>query len=233
MEGEAAPLIARLGLQAVDNLKGEEFGLKAFNGQVGNLNVHIALNGICPKHGVDNIGTVISTLNALRTIEQVRPDLLLNAGTAGGFKSRDGEIGDVYFSEGTIVNHDHRIPLPGFQEYGVGFFATLPLNTLPEIMNGKRGVVSTGNSLDITPADAELLNQSSAHIKEMEAAAIARVAELKKIPFIAIKVITDIADEPDNHLVFQANYAVACENLALTLEKLLKYLSGGKNLEEL
>ena len=67
--------------------------------------------GTCVVHGVDQVGTVPAALTAYLTLQALQPDLLISAGTAGGFKARGGAIGDVYLSS-AHMNHDRRIPLP-------------------------------------------------------------------------------------------------------------------------
>lgn len=60
------------------------------------------------------------------------------------------EIGDIFISTAK-VHHDRRIPIPGFDAYGVGSVPSVPtprlLASMPSL---KTGVVSTGNSLDYT-----------------------------------------------------------------------------------
>ena len=54
--------------------------------------------------------------------------------------------------------------------------------------------MSTGNSLDCTPTDAEVMKENNASVKEMEGAAIAQVAHMFGVPIIGIKSVTDIVD---------------------------------------
>lgn len=61
-------------------------------------------------HTVDNVGTVPAAVAAYLAVQSFAPDLVVNAGTAGGFKSRGAAIGDVYVGTST-VHHDRRIPL--------------------------------------------------------------------------------------------------------------------------
>lgn len=60
---------------------------------------------------MDNVGTVPAALTAYLAIQALKPDLVISLGTAGGFKSKGGEIGDVYLSTG-FANHDRHIPIP-------------------------------------------------------------------------------------------------------------------------
>lgn len=67
--------------------------------------------GKCKVHGVDNVGTVPAALTAFLGIQQLKPDIVVSVGTAGGFKAKGGAIGDVYVSTG-FANHDRHIPIP-------------------------------------------------------------------------------------------------------------------------
>jgi 5'-methylthioadenosine nucleosidase len=60
---------------------------------------------------VDNVGTVPAALTAYLAIQALKPDLVISLGTAGGFKAKGGEIGDVYIST-EFANHDRHIPIP-------------------------------------------------------------------------------------------------------------------------
>ena len=105
-------------------------------------------------------------------------DLIISAGTAGGFKAKvcqgDGcgmaaccaqdrvwwlsvsppqsitppgralpvsqgaAIGDVFVSTGKM-HHDRRIPLPGFDKFGIGYVATLPTPNMQKELGLKQG----------------------------------------------------------------------------------------------
>ena len=67
--------------------------------------------GKCSKHGVDNVGTAPAALTAYLSIQQLKPDLVISLGTAGGFKAKGAQIGDVYIST-AFANHDRHIPIP-------------------------------------------------------------------------------------------------------------------------
>jgi 5'-methylthioadenosine nucleosidase len=61
--------------------------------------------------GVDHIGTVPAALTTYLAIQAFRPDVVISAGTCGGFAARGAAIADVFVST-RMVNHDRRIPLP-------------------------------------------------------------------------------------------------------------------------
>ena len=94
------------------------------------------------------------------------------------------------------VFHSRRIPVSDgtLEEYGFGHFRSPPLSGLAAAAGLKQGVVSTSDSLDCTPTDMELMMAEGAVVKEMECAAVAWVCEKLRVPFAALKAITDIVD---------------------------------------
>lgn len=157
MEAEAAPLVEHLGLtrQESSPFKGP-LPAVVFSGKVGDAVVHVCTNGKAAGFGVDSVGTVPAALTAYSICESLKPDVLINAGTAGGFKAMGGAIGDVYLAT-AFKNHDRRIPIPGFDAYGVGSVDAAACPALRAAMGFKDGVVSSGNSLDAVPVDLENL----------------------------------------------------------------------------
>jgi 5'-methylthioadenosine nucleosidase len=152
--------------------------------------------------------------------------------TAGGFKAKGAGIGDAYLVTGA-KHHDRRIPIPGFTEYGIGDHTATPTPNLVAALGYKTGVVTTGNSLDHTPKDDELMTANDASVKDMEAAAIAWAAELTATPFIALKVVTDIVDgdRPTQEEFFE-NLGAAARSLQDAVPKVVDFIVG-KRLSEL
>ncbi len=233
MEGEARPLLETLSLAEQTNKPGSQYGIRYFEGTLKKLKVTVALNGQDPHHNVDNIGTESAALAAHCLIEAYQPHLVVSAGTAGGFVHHGTKIADIFLSQEHVVRHDHRIAIPGFDTYGQGRFPVLTLNHLPNLLQAKTGIITTGNSLDATEMDLDVISELNAHVKEMEAAAIARVAQRNQTAFLAIKAITDFADSPENHDEFIQNYSAACTKLKDTLVSFLTFLSDGRSFEEL
>ena len=91
MKAEAAPLVEHLGLKKAE--PGPFPGpipAEVFSGAVGDAIVHVCCNGEAKGFGVDSVGTVPAALTAYQICEHLKPDLLINAGTAGGFKAMGG-----------------------------------------------------------------------------------------------------------------------------------------------
>jgi 5'-methylthioadenosine nucleosidase len=176
--------------------------------------VVVTVNGVDPRHGVDAIGTQAAAVATYAAARAVAPDLVITAGTAGGWQRHGAEIGDVYLSGDRFVFHDRRIDLPGFDAYGVGSWPGVDTSDLAARLGLKRGVVTTSDSLDESPEDAARIVASGAQVKEMEAAAVAWVADLLGLPVLAVKAVTDHVDHhAPTAEQFTANLRLATERL--------------------
>lgn len=185
----------------------------------------LGINGHDNVYNVDNVGTQAATLNAYVMINDMKPDIVINAGTAGGFISQGGEIGDVYIGSKHFVYHDRRIALEGFEDFGHGYYPAIDTDEISSALGLKQGVVTTGNSLDHTPTDMEIIRKHNASCKDMEAAAMAWVCGLYNVPFISLKSITDIVDgDTKVEVDFVKNFHVAVTNLEDKLFNLIAYL---------
>jgi 5'-methylthioadenosine nucleosidase len=153
-------------------------------------------------------------------------DLLVNAGTCGGFKSKGAEIGDAFLTTAS-ANHDRRIPIPPFIPYGIGKVEHISTANLASAIGAKQGIVTTGNSLDMHDVDARHIQENDASVKDMEAAAISWACELHKIPHFGIKVVTDIVDgDKPTQDEFMENLHAASEKLQSILPKLIEFACG-------
>jgi len=193
MLAEAKPIIKDLNLQKIGKIN-PNLPMELYSGVYKGKTINLLLNGKCNSHGVDHIGPQAATLATHVGIEKFSPTILINAGTAGGFLHNGAAVGDVYLSHPFVCFHDRRINLPNFNEYGIGKYPCYPAIHLAKDLGLKLGVVSTGSSLDFTEYDNQKMNSYNGVVKDMEAAAIAWVAQLHKVPFLAIKAITDIVD---------------------------------------
>jgi 5'-methylthioadenosine nucleosidase len=59
-----------------------------YSGQHGGLDVHVVWSGHDTEHNVDLIGTVPASLATYLACQAFNPDLIISAGTAGGFRAR-------------------------------------------------------------------------------------------------------------------------------------------------
>ena len=203
MEAEAMPFVEFLKLEKDESLFEEHLPFQAFSGNHKGSKVTVITNGkdTVYQTGVDNVGTVPAALATYLALSKLKGsvDLLINAGTAGGFQRKGAGIGDVFLTS-AVSHHDRRIAIPGFDSYGTGTLENssseviLGPDRLASQLGFKTGVVSTGNSLDKTEqCDANML-ANDASVKDMEAASIAWSCALLKVPFLGVKVVTDIVD---------------------------------------
>lgn len=187
--------------------------------------VVLVVNGTDPVTGVDCIGSTAAALATQVALGAGRVDLVISAGTAGGWHRSGAEIGDVYIAWPRIVCHDRRIDLPGFDQFGRAEIPTADLTGIADEIGCRLGIVTTGDSLDESPVDRDRILASGGEVKEMEAAAVAWVATLHGTPTTAVKAITDLVDSPvATATQFNANLAAAADSLQATMVALLDRL---------
>eukprot|EP01032_Pedospumella_encystans_P014586 gene14586-16742_t len=227
MEAEARPLFDSMHLPKIAvNVPFAAF--EVHQGEHNGIMLTVVTNGKDSRFGVCNVGTTPAALAAFYTIHETQPDLIINAGTAGGFKRIGAEIGDAFIST-VCAHHDRRIVIPDFVPYGKGTHPSVPTKNLVQMLNFKSGVVTTGNSLDHTEMDDILMLENDASVKDMEAAAIAYVAELANVPFFALKVVTDIVDgDRPTTEEFLENLGTAAKSLQEKIPKVIDFVAGRK-----
>lgn len=225
MAAEAAPCIEALDLKPEENVFDRRLPMKAYCGHRGKIELMLAVNGIDPRFGVDQVATQPAAVSAYAAIERFNPDMVINAGTAGGFKSAGLDIGEAVISGERLKFHDRRIPLAGFDEYGTGSYPCADMADMAEALGLKTAGISTGNSLDMSPMDLEMIRKNHAAVKEMEAAAVAWVAWTMEKPFMALKAVSDFLDSPErSETQFTKNLAKATQNLSRGLVAVIDYL---------
>ncbi|CAI5505134.1 unnamed protein product [Closterium sp. Naga37s-1] len=168
MAAEAAPLVNSLDLQLKEHDSfpaGSPWQLHS--GSHAGVSIHLVTPGKDRALGVDNVGTVPAAVAVYAAAASLHPDLIINAGTAGGFKAKGAAIGDVYVAS-HFANHDRRIPLPGFDEYGIGLIESPHASRVASALGFKVGRVSSGNSLDMSAEDEKLIAKNDATVKDME-----------------------------------------------------------------
>ncbi|GAV60298.1 PNP_UDP_1 domain-containing protein [Cephalotus follicularis] len=194
MQTEALPLVNKFQLtEDLDSVFPKGVPWVRYHGVYKELNINIIWPGKDFTFGVDSVGTVSASLVTYAAIQTLQPDLIINAGTAGGFKAKGACIGDVFLASSAAF-HDRRIPIPVFDLYGVGLRQAFSTPNLLKELSLKAGKLSTGDSLDMSQQDEASIIANDATIKDMEGAAVAYVADLLKVPTIFVKAVTDIVD---------------------------------------
>lgn len=229
MKSEADSLIQTLQLRKADHTFRAGIPFEVYEGELETVQLSLLVSGTDPDFHVDNVATVPAALMSYLAIEKFEPDLLINAGTAGGIAERGCKIGDVYLSSGKFCFHDRRIPIPGFEQYGMGLYPSYDTSVIANDLELKTGTVSTGNSLDLLEKDMQLIQENRAIIKDMEAAAIAWVCRTLSVPMFAIKAITDLIDEDTpTETQFLKNLHQAAASLQIKTIEVLSYLENEK-----
>lgn len=131
---------------------------------------------------VTGLGKVEAAAGTARAIAESSPDLVVNMGTAGSL--RPGQSG--VFVPSTILNHD----LDSAAIRGFGYDAVDAI----EVPGGDGTVLATGDRFIADPAARDELAER-AHLVDMEGFAIARTCQVLGVPFRAVKVVSDSADE--------------------------------------
>ncbi|XP_004500745.1 5'-methylthioadenosine/S-adenosylhomocysteine nucleosidase [Cicer arietinum] len=197
-----------------------------YHGTYKGLNLNLISPGKDPTFGVDSVGTISSALVTYAAIQALQPDLIINAGTAGGFKARGASVGDIFIVSDCAF-HDRRIPIPVFDLYGVGLRKAFETPNLLKELNLKVAKLSTGDSLDMTQQDESSITANDATVKDMEGAAVAYVADLLKVPAIFVKAVTDIIDgDKPTAEEFLQNLAAVTAALDLAVEKVINFING-------
>jgi nucleoside phosphorylase len=228
MQGEADPIINKLKMQEADPQKygfHPLLGIKIYSTIQQEKEIFLAINGQDNVNKVERVGTQAAAVTAFTVIEKLKPDTIINAGTAGGLK--DSQIGDVFVSSGPIVYHDRRITFGNYPAYGKGSYDYVDLRIAASALGMKPGIVSSGSSLDASADNIRLLKEFNADVVDMEAAAIAEIAARLGVRMIALKVITNFIDQ-NLHGDFEKNYSLAVGNLAEKVVALIPFILNKK-----
>mmetsp|Transcript_24040 Transcript_24040/g.58050 ORF Transcript_24040/g.58050 Transcript_24040/m.58050 type:complete len:251 (+) Transcript_24040:24-776(+) len=236
MEAEASPFVNHLNLQPDPYFFPSESPFQAFRGKHNDCKLTVITNGKDEVHGtgVDNVGTVPAAIATFLALQKMKgdtdpADLLINAGTCGGFQRKGAAIGDVFLTT-AVANHDRRIAIPDFTPYGIGRIESASVENLASHLDAKLGVCTTGNSLDFHELDSHHMLENDASIKDMEAAAIAWASEMWSTPHFGVKVVTDIVDgDKPSHEEFMENLGTAANSLQSALPKVIEYICDKKH----
>jgi len=131
------------------------------------------------------IGKIKATYNLTKAIQKSVPDLIINLGTAGS----------TAFDRGNVVNcnrfiqRDMDVRALGFQKFETPFSdEPVLLEYGLKIENLPNGICGSGDQFEIEHINREY------NVIDMEAFALAKVAEQEEIDFLCLKYISDGAD---------------------------------------
>lgn len=225
MQAEAQPFIDTFGIREVP----EYFAplpCRLYSTTLpGGATLHVVLNG--QQHGSDLVGCEAASVATLAAIERLHPDLVVNSGTCGGFRSEGADIAEVYIGT-SVMFHDRRVP--GDDAWGTQALGNYPVwegaDALARTLGFKTGKVTTGSSLDMQPCDLEIIQQHGGQLKDMEGAAVAFVCSLMHTPILLVKSVTDLCDSgAETFEEFSRNLARASESLRHANERIINHLA--------
>ena len=232
MEGEAMPLLARLGLDEKIQFHAR-IPAYYYQKRFATMTTSVVLIGKDERFEVDWVGTELATLTTHLALDALRPDLVIATGTAGGFTRYGSDIGSICLSDGPFMYHDHHVPLMGFDQSAIGDYPSVDVSGIAKSFGWQLGTISTGSSLRKTNEDIAVLNQRKAIAKDMESTAVAGVCMLHNTPCFALRSITNLVDEDNNSEdEFSHNFSTAVASLSSALLSVLDYLED-KSIEDL
>ena len=229
MEAEAAPFVERYQVEKVEGFFSPLPCLLYRKELPGGHSLYVVIHGT--QHGSSLVGCEVASLTAVKAIEMLHPDIVINSGTCGAFNSKGAEIGKVYIGH-SVMFHDRRVM--GDDEWGTQTLGNYPLAVLSADVAGAlhlpMGKVTTGSSLDMQPCDLKIIEENNGELKDMEAAAIAFVCSLYGVPCMLVKAVTDLVDSgADTFEEFCQNLRKASEALSIENNRIVDYLvKGGK-----
>lgn len=137
------------------------------------------------NHLICGIGKINATYQLLKAIQEERPSLIVNLGSAGSNHFQRGEV--VCCTK--FIQRDMNVVALGFELYET------PLSGLPPVleyglsMDGlQQGICGTGDNFEMAHS------ATGYNVVDMEAYALATVAMKENIPFLCLKYISDGAD---------------------------------------
>jgi 5'-methylthioadenosine nucleosidase len=246
---EAAYFIETLKLKLVENYF-ESYPFRVYDNSANmadkkSLKITLLVNGVAPE-SKDKAGNVrmVPTAVALEAYlckAVTKPDLIINAGTCGGFEYNNAKIGDAILVTESFVS-DSFIPISfyigptliePYKKYATDNIALTKLSMLAKELKLIEGACGTGNSLDYVARDLERLQANGAFAKDMELYALAWMCQYNKIPLISVKTVTDIVELEDPvGQQFMDNLAAAAKSLNVNLIKIIDYIEKNRNLLE-
>lgn len=156
------------------------------------------------------IGKVNAAMSTTLLLQQFKPDVVINTGSAGGF-DQALEVGAIVISD-EVRHHDVDVTVFGYEmgqvpQLPAAFHSDeklidLAVKAVEELGEHPYGVglIATGDSFMNDPERVEKVRAFFPSMKasEMEAAAVAQVCHQFNVPFVVIRALSDIAGKESN-----------------------------------
>lgn len=224
MQAEAQPFIEHYNMRKVEDFF-SPLPCVLYEAEYNGSDLYVVLNG--QQNGSDLVGCEPASVATLSAIQRLNPDVVVNSGTCGAFKSNGAEIAQVFIGNGAMF-HDRRVPgddVWGTQSLG-NYSVWEGSASMADDLGYKMGKVTTGSSLDMQPCDEIIIRENGGQLKDMEGAAVGFVCSLFSVPVIYVKSVTDLCDSgAETYEEFSRNLHAACQTLREANEQVIEYLS--------
>ncbi len=179
------------------------------------------------------VGKVNAAMSTQLLISLYHPDLIINVGVAGCFE--DVPIGTVVLAEGFCQHDFDTSALDGPEAEGFvatvhrTVFPTADLERAKAAMDGtghpyRTGLVATGDWFATdTPRARHIAEKFHPLLCEMEGCAVAQVCLRNRVPFMAVKSVSDCLFGDND---FNFNFAAAMERLDAVVMDFIDRLEG-------
>ncbi|KJY90979.1 MULTISPECIES: 5'-methylthioadenosine/S-adenosylhomocysteine nucleosidase [Vibrio] len=193
------------------------------------------LNGVEVVLLQSGIGKVAAAIGTTMLLDEYKPDVVINTGSAGGFDS-SLNLGDVVIST-EVRHHDADVTAFGYEmgqmaQQPAAFLADEKLMDVAEKalaqMEDKhavRGLICTGDAFVCTAERQAFIRTHfpSVIAVEMEASAIAQACHQFKVPFVVVRAISDVADK-ESPMSFEEFLPLAAKSSSEMVFKMVELL---------
>ncbi len=138
------------------------------------------------RHLICGIGKVNAAYNLMKAIQEEKPSLIVNLGSAGSNHYTKGEV--ICCTK--FVQRDMDVRGLGYEQYETPLSGLPPLLEYGLQMDGlPEAICGTGDNFEMAHS------KTIYNVVDMEAYALAMVAMKENIPFVSLKYISDGADD--------------------------------------
>lgn len=191
--------------------------IKIWTGQIQNHTIFLSKCGI---------GKVNSALNTYRLIMNLKPDLVVNSGVAGGAGLPIGSVlladkiayHDVWCGPGTVYGQADGYPLFMLPDSKI-----LNLEFKSKIV---KGLICSGDKFISTPQEISFIREKFPEVRavDMESASIAQTCLMCGTPFAILRVVSDTPGEGENISQYKDFWNKAPEKTFEVLSDLISQL---------
>jgi len=229
VEAEVRPVIEEYSLRKNPTLTNELLGMAtAHSGMVGSFRLDVLQVAESPVYKRHYSGPTQSGAVAALVAKLLRPDLVINFGTSGGFPSVC-KVGDVLLADACLFLDRLRFKNVTAFEWGMWGGNTIKADKLQRDLELTVGTVASQIQYSISDVQAEIVRTTPIACVDMEAGPIAQVLNQGKVNLIVLKVISNgiYRDNPmKQEEEYHDNRAEVSRIATKTLLRLLAYLDG-------